>query len=52
MSSQMSVSESIEDQRFAELLKPIKDLTQNWEVNITLDHGHSLLFFCVIYIVN
>ena len=31
-SSQMSTSESIEDQRFAELLKPIKDLTQNWEV--------------------
>ena len=26
-------STAIEDQRFAELLKPIKDLTQNWEVS-------------------
>ena len=34
--SQMSTSESIEDQRFAELLKPIKDLTQNWEVTYSL----------------
>jgi len=27
-----SQDSTIEDQRFAELLKPIKDLTQNWEV--------------------
>jgi len=36
MSSRSQQSQSqdstIEDQRFAELLKPIKDLTQNWEV--------------------
>ena len=36
MSSQMSTFDSIEDQRFAELLKPIKDLTQNWEVTSLL----------------
>ena len=40
--SQMSTSESIEDQRFAELLKPIKDLTQNWEVT------YSLPRFCIV----
>ena len=35
-SSQASTATAdyIDDQRFAELLKPIKDLTQNWEVSI------------------
>ena len=33
MVSQTQASQNdIDDQRFAELLKPIKDLTQNWEV--------------------
>ena len=27
-------SSDVEDQRFAELLKPIKHLTQNWEVKV------------------
>jgi len=31
MASQ-SASQDVDDQRFAELLKPIKDLTQNWQV--------------------
>jgi len=31
-SQSQSQDSTIEDQRFAELLKPIKDLTQNWEV--------------------
>ena len=31
-SHSQSQESTIEDQRFAELLKPIKDLTQNWEV--------------------
>ena len=34
MASQTQASQSdVDDQRFAELLKPIKDLTQNWEVS-------------------
>eukprot|EP00092_Neocalanus_flemingeri_P017266 GFUD01018670.1.p1 GENE.GFUD01018670.1~~GFUD01018670.1.p1 ORF type:complete len:675 (-),score=216.95 GFUD01018670.1:180-2204(-) len=32
MASQSASQSDVDDQRFAELLKPIKDLTQNWEV--------------------
>ena len=32
LTQSQSQDSTIEDQRFAELLKPIKDLTQNWEV--------------------
>jgi len=34
MASQSQGEGDINDQRFAELLKPIKDLTQNWEVRL------------------
>ena len=51
-SSQMSTSESIEDQRFAELLKPIKDLTQNWEVTIRLPMQCFLNFLPVCAVNN
>ena len=38
MASQSQASQSdVDDQRFAELLKPIKDLTQNWEVKFYFD---------------
>ena len=56
-----SIGVNIEDQRFAEILKPIKDLTQNWEVplaellseyiedlqhlTITLDGGQTSINF-------
>jgi len=32
MASQSASQSDVDDQRFAELLKPIKDLTQNWQV--------------------
>jgi len=32
MASQSASQSDVDDQRFAELLKPIKDLTQNWEI--------------------
>ena len=33
MASQSQREEEVGDARFAELLKPIKDLTQNWNVS-------------------
>ena len=33
MASQSQSQDEVGDARFAELLKPIKDLTQNWNVS-------------------
>ena len=48
MASQSQSQSHAEDSRFTELLKPIKDLTQNFEVILGVQNNFYLFFVCII----